>query len=177
MNKLTKARSVDPGVSALEDGPLREAGDGLARLLTNALDNALRHTPPGGRVDVAVLDEDEATVLSESDTGLGLPEAELERVFEPFRRGDDVRGAGAGLGLAICREIAARLGGSVTLANRPGVGLEFRYAEPRCSEPAADATEAIPGDVTDAIPAGVTVDLIVDGAEPLPAPNANHRSS
>ncbi len=60
----------------------------LAALIRNLVDNALRHTPPGGRIDVGVYLEAEEAVLQIEDTGPGIPASDLDRIFEPFFRGD-----------------------------------------------------------------------------------------
>ena len=111
----------------------------LATLLANLLDNALRHTPEGGRVDVAVAEEAGRAVLSVTDTGPGIPAAERERVFERFHRGaqadDAAPGTGSGLGLSIVRRIAEAHGATVTLDDGAGgkglaVRVRFPGAEP-----------------------------------------------
>src|SRR5262249_27529291 len=81
----------------------------LQRVLRNLLDNALRHTPAGGTIQVQAAAADGHVQVSVSDSGLGVPEHELERIFDRFYRGersrrrDDPTSSGAGLGLAIAR--------------------------------------------------------------------------
>src|SRR5439155_7253579 len=86
-------------------------------LIRNLLDNAVRHTPSGGTVNVRVRTLDGVVTIEIEDTGPGIPEAERERVFDPFYRilgnGDD----GSGLGLSIVKSIALRLHGTVELRN------------------------------------------------------------
>lgn len=89
----------------------------LAQVLANLLDNALRHTPAGGRVDVAVRRDGSRVALTVSDTGTGLTEEETAHVFDRFFTGDPSRsrlGGGSGLGLTIVRAIVEAHGGSVT---------------------------------------------------------------
>ncbi len=109
----------------------------LGRAVNNLLDNAARHSPPGGTVDV-VVDEQGLRVR---DHGNGVPEDELPYVFDRFFRGANSRGRqGSGLGLAIVRQVAEQHGGSVSAANAPGGGAEFRLNLPTAaSNPAADA--------------------------------------
>jgi two-component system OmpR family sensor kinase len=136
---LAEDRQIDLGVSAVADVKVWDSSEGLARLLGNAIDNALNHTPPGGRIDITLKAENGMAVLLVEDTGPGIPEADLDRVFEPFYRGESGEGSGngisgetsgTGLGLSICKEIALRLGGTLTLANRSGEGLQFCYRQP-----------------------------------------------
>ena len=97
-------RECPPGLRGRFD-PLQ-----LARVLSNLVGNAIRHTPPGGRVLISARDGLEVSVI---DTGSGLPPGAGERVFERFWRGDDSRGAGGtGLGLAIARAIVELHGGT-----------------------------------------------------------------
>ncbi len=122
---LAHDRDIDLGL-APSDGPLAVAGDrdALYTLLGNLIDNALRYTPPGGRVDVAVEGTDDAAVLAVSDDGPGIAPHERERVFDRFHRGDAARVAGdtrgSGLGLAIVRRIADRHGATVGIGAPPG---------------------------------------------------------
>ncbi len=91
----------------------------------NLLDNAVRHTPPDGKVGVGALREDGTVRIEVWDTGPGFPAAFLPRAFEPFARPDDGRArddGGTGLGLAIVRAVAECHGGNVQASNRPGGG-------------------------------------------------------
>ncbi|MET9801231.1 HAMP domain-containing sensor histidine kinase [Streptomyces sp. NPDC006368] len=103
----------------------------LARVLGNLLDNAQRHAATG--VTVTVRGGARAVVLSVQDDGAGVPEAERERVFERFVRLDDARSrdeGGAGLGLAIARDIAVRHGGTLTVRRSPSGGALFELRLP-----------------------------------------------
>ncbi len=107
--------------------PVRVLGnpDQLREALLNLLDNALRHTPPGGRVEVAVYASGDTAHLVVEDTGPGLRPDQLERVFERFyseREG----GPGSGLGLAIARAIACAHGGSLSVSSPRGARFELR---------------------------------------------------
>ncbi|MET9498583.1 ATP-binding protein [Streptomyces sp. NPDC006552] len=109
----------------------------LARVLGNLVDNAQRHARTGVRVAVAT--EGERVLLTVADDGDGVPESERERIFERFVRLDDARsrdGGGAGLGLAIARDVAARHGGTLTVRAAPGGGALFALGLP--ADPDAD---------------------------------------
>ncbi|MYZ37717.1 MULTISPECIES: HAMP domain-containing sensor histidine kinase [unclassified Streptomyces] len=104
----------------------------LARVLGNLLDNAQRHAR--GSVEVSVHRADDGqVVLAVTDDGSGVPEAERERIFERFVRLDSARSrddGGAGLGLAIARDVAERHGGTLTVANSPSGGAHFALRLP-----------------------------------------------
>jgi two-component system OmpR family sensor kinase len=89
-------------------------------LLNNLLDNAIRHTPHSGRVDVVLRREDGSIALTVLDDGPGIPPGELERACDRFYRGAGAQGQGSGLGLAIASRVASRHRAVLSLANRPG---------------------------------------------------------
>jgi heavy metal sensor kinase len=108
----------------------------LMQLLINLIENALKHTPAGGSVAVAVSgDSDQVTALVEvRDTGVGIPAEHLPHVFERFYRVDSARStSGAGLGLAISRWIAKAHGGRIDVNSQLGVGTTFTVRVPRDS--------------------------------------------
>lgn len=114
------------------DGAMAVQGDpaALRRAVSNLIDNAMKFA---GRADVVASQAQGRAVITVSDDGPGLPEDELDTVFEPFHRGERSRNretGGAGLGLAVARQAARAAGGEVTLMNRPGGGLEARLAIP-----------------------------------------------
>jgi two-component system, OmpR family, sensor kinase len=97
----------------------------LRQALDNLLDNAIRRTPAGGQVEVAISNVDGELRIGVADGGPGFPDAFLAQAFEPFSRADEGRSrsdGGAGLGLAIVRAIAQSHGGSVDARNQPGGG-------------------------------------------------------
>ena len=125
------ARADDRGIDlgAATEGPVPVTGDTrqLGLLLDNLVENALRYTPPEGKVDVGALHEDGHAVLLVADTGPGIAAAERERVFDRFYRSAGVGGtAGSGLGLAIVKAVAQRHGAQVVLADAPGGGLQVK---------------------------------------------------
>jgi len=119
--------------------PLLARPQALKRCLANLLDNAVRYgvsadSHAGSNVQISLEDGPEILTLHIDDHGPGIPEAELEQMFEPFRRGETSRNrstGGAGLGLAIARNLARAHGGNVTLRNRPGGGLRATLTLPR----------------------------------------------
>lgn len=108
----------------------------LKRLLRNLVDNAIKFTPEGGRVTVAVRLGDGRGVVEVADTGPGISPDALPQIFERFYRGDPARApaTGAGLGLAIAKALAEVHGGTLTAANRDGGGAVFRLELPLASE-------------------------------------------
>jgi len=103
----------------------------LSRAVNNLLDNAARHSPPDGTVEVRV----DADGVSVRDHGPGVAEADLPYVFDRFYRGASSRGKqGSGLGLAIVRQVAEQHHGSVEVANAPDGGAVFRLCLPRVSQ-------------------------------------------
>jgi two-component system, OmpR family, sensor kinase len=114
-----RARETDVGVAAGAPACACGDADSLRLLVRNLIDNAIKYTPPGGRVDLVTGTEEGIAWLTVSDSGPGIPEGDRERVFDRFfrRGGSDVDGSG--LGLAIVREIAHRHGATVKLTS-PG---------------------------------------------------------
>jgi len=112
-----QARAVDLGFERIESVAVRADPTALAVVIRNVVDNALRHTPEGGRVDVHMYAEGTNAVLRVEDTGPGISEPDLARVFEPFYRGRHNEGGGTGLGLSIVGRIVQSLSGSVLLEN------------------------------------------------------------
>ena len=135
-------RALELGVSVATTGADNELGAELdpARVrqaLGNVIDNALRHTPRGGRVGVDLRVEGDALMIEVADTGSGFDPTFLERALEPFSRSDEARSrthGGAGLGLAIVRAVADAHGGSVEAGNRPDGGASVTIRVPRAME-------------------------------------------
>jgi two-component system phosphate regulon sensor histidine kinase PhoR len=113
--------------------PLAGEREALEKLCLNLLDNAIKYNRPGGRVRVRLFAEGEAQVLEVADTGQGIPEAAIPRVFERFYRVDRGRSreeGGTGLGLAIVKHAALRHGGRVEVESRLEQGSTFRVRLP-----------------------------------------------
>src|SRR5436190_3184209 len=118
------------------------SGRDLALLVRNLIDNAVRYTPPGGRVDVSVSAEDGKVILQVADTGMGIPQRDLSRVFERFYRVDRARSretGGTGLGLSIVRHVAENHGGEVTVKSELSAGSTFVVRLPVAGSSPADA--------------------------------------
>ena len=96
--------------------------------LTNLIENALEHSPPGGEVEVEVVAEGAVRVL---DRGPGMPAEFHEHPFQRFWRGSNSRYEGAGLGLSIVSEVARQHGANVTVEQRPGGGTIIGIRFPR----------------------------------------------
>jgi signal transduction histidine kinase len=116
--------------------PAVVTGDSLAlgRALLNLVDNAVRYTPAGGKVEVSSRPGDGWVEISVQDTGPGIAPADAERVFQPFVRldpGGTGDREGTGLGLAIARSVVTAHGGTLTLASTPGAGSRFTIRLPR----------------------------------------------
>ena len=112
-------------------GPYRADPQALRRCLENLVENAVRY---GSSAEIDIEDSPRRLTIAICDRGPGIPESELERVFEPFYRLDDSRNmdsGGTGLGLSIAREIARAHGGEVTLRNAAHGGLVAEVALPR----------------------------------------------
>jgi PAS domain S-box-containing protein len=116
------------------DATLTAAGDRamVQQVLVNLVTNAIKFTPPGGRVEVDAHRRDDGTIaIAVCDTGRGIPREKLERIFEPFVQvaADDTR-YGSGLGLAISRNIAQALGGELLAESETGKGSRFTLTLP-----------------------------------------------
>ncbi len=115
---------LDPGLPALQTDC-----DRLEQILTNLLDNAFKFTDAGGRVTLAARPVESGKVaLSVADTGVGIAQEDLPFIFDRFFRVEKSRAqrfGGSGLGLAISHELAGALGGTLSVASRPGEGTVF----------------------------------------------------
>lgn len=108
-------------------------GGKIGRVLANLVGNALRHTPPGGAVRVEVSRPGDEVLVRVSDTGEGVPVADLPHIFERFYRGDKSRSratGGAGLGLAIAKGIVEAHGGRIWAESTMGAGASFAFVLP-----------------------------------------------
>ena len=112
---LADARHIDIGVESPEDARVQAAERDLFTLVRNLVDNALRYTPVGGRVDLAVRRLGAGAQLCVRDSGPGIAPAERERVFDAFYRLPGSDETGSGLGLAIVRATAERIGARIDL--------------------------------------------------------------
>jgi signal transduction histidine kinase len=123
------------GVTIVVDAPARLPPlpvdvQRLEQVLINLVNNALRHTPSGGRVTMAARQEGAGLVLTVADTGSGIPPDELPRIWERFYRVEKARDrrepGGLGLGLAIARSTIAAMHGTIDVQSALGVGTTFK---------------------------------------------------
>lgn len=117
---MALARKVDLGVGSAMPSIIQGDPEALRVMLGNLVDNAVRYSPAGGRVDVAVTRSAQCVVLSVQDSGPGIPARDRDRVFDRFVRGDSPDAAGSGLGLAIVKSVADRHRAAVRLESGPG---------------------------------------------------------
>lgn len=119
----------------LENKPVTVLGDQvrLSQLIYNLIDNAIKYTHRGGRVELRLGQEGQTVFFSVKDTGVGISEEDLPYIFDRFYRVDKARTrevGGAGLGLSICKEIAEAHGGTLTAQSVPGKGSIFTVSLP-----------------------------------------------
>jgi signal transduction histidine kinase len=118
--------------------------DAIARVVRILVDNALRYGPPGEPVAVTAGSTAERTHIEVADHGAGVHPADRDRIFERFQRGRSAGSGGFGLGLAIGRELAERMHGSLDVSGEDGPGTRFRLELPAAEpgpEPAPDGTQ------------------------------------
>ena len=126
---MAQDKRVDLGLNKVEDAEVLADVPALTVVLRNLVDNAVRYSPEGSRVDVSVTVSARYLILEVKDSGPGIPEDQLSRVLEPFYRIPGTRSSGSGLGLSIVSETARRSGGHLLLENIDG-GLRACYRHP-----------------------------------------------
>jgi heavy metal sensor kinase len=134
VQSLAAARQIRLECHAGADLPFSGDEDLLRRLVINLLDNAIRYTPPGGRVGASVEARDEGVWLRVSDTGIGIAPEAAPHVFERFFRADKARSraeGGFGLGLSIVKWIAESHHGGVEVESQPNAGATFTVRLPK----------------------------------------------
>jgi signal transduction histidine kinase len=103
----------------------------LRRAITNLLTNAIKYSPEGAPINVELACEGDTAIIRVSDQGIGIPEDDQRRLFEPFHRASNVgQIQGTGLGLAITRQAVERHGGSISVESQVGVGTTFSVRLP-----------------------------------------------
>jgi two-component system OmpR family sensor kinase len=112
---LAEAKHIDIGVEGAQDAQVLVSEVDAIAVVRNLVDNAIRYTPEGGRVDLSVAMGEGHAVLRIEDTGPGIPLAERDRVFDPFYRTLGSEQVGSGLGLSIVQTIARRIGADIRL--------------------------------------------------------------
>ena len=137
MELVAREKQVELVCARSESCRVLATDDQLYQVIYNLVDNAVKYTPSGGRVETALYREGDQVILTVADNGIGIPEEDLPRVFERFYRVDKARSraaGGTGLGLSIVRDTVRRQGGSVTAGNRPGGGALFTVVWPEARE-------------------------------------------
>jgi len=132
-------KGIDLGFELVEPIATRGEPVMIATMIRNLIDNAVRFTPRGGRVDIGVYREGSEAVLQIEDTGPGIAPGDIDRIFEPFFRGSRPTEDGTGLGLSIVKRMIDRLDGSVVLENISGAGHTGLRATVRLPVSADDA--------------------------------------
>jgi heavy metal sensor kinase len=128
--RLAFSCEVQDGIHVTGDIPM------LQRMLSNLLDNAIKYTPSGGRVHIVASESQGQVVVAVQDTGTGISNHDLPRIFERFFRCDQSRSqAGVGLGLSLARAIARAHGGNITVASTPNEGSTFTVTLPKSISP------------------------------------------
>ncbi|MDH5540932.1 MAG: ATP-binding protein [Rhizobacter sp.] len=117
-----QARSIDVGLGEADEGRVDAHPEALRILLRNLLDNAVKYTPAGGKVDLAIRRAGSRLLLSVDDSGPGIAEADRERVLDRFYRVAGTPTTGSGLGLAIVKSIADMHGAMLRLERSPTLG-------------------------------------------------------
>ena len=133
MGDAAGLRGVSISVDARPVPAVRGSSRDLSLMVRNLIDNAVRYTGDGGSVDVSVRAEDDSVVVNVADTGIGIPQRELPRIFERFYRVDRARSretGGTGLGLSIVRHVTENHGGEVTVESELGQGTVFEVRLP-----------------------------------------------
>lgn len=127
-DRHTMAVQIPPDLPALHGDP-----DRIAQALTNLVSNAIKYSPEGGTITISARHEDDDVVITVCDTGIGIADADQQRIFDRFERveaGIAGRIAGTGLGLSIVQEIAMLHGGRIWVDSAPGAGACFSIALP-----------------------------------------------
>jgi len=132
MQVMAEEKAVSLEVLSGGSRVVRGDRDRLRQLLFNLLDNAIKYTPPGGRVSVRDVSSNGTAAIVVSDTGIGIPAEHLPHVFERFYRVDPARGTegGTGLGLSICRSIAEAHQGRLEIESEAGRGTRVMLSLP-----------------------------------------------
>ena len=132
LGEMASAKQVRLTVGG--DGEVVQAdGDRLRQVMSNLVENAIKYSPAGSEVRVAIWHDGREAGATVMDDGVGIPAGELDRVFERFYRVDSARhrgDGGSGLGLAICRTIVDAHGGRIWAASEEGHGSSVSFALP-----------------------------------------------
>jgi two-component system sensor histidine kinase BaeS len=161
IESLAEPARRDAGISMkVEIGPgsLSCFGDRarLVQVLQNLMRNAIRYTPEGGIILGGAHVDGDQIAITVRDTGLGIPAADVPHIFDRFYRSEQSRNrshGGAGLGLAIAKQMVEAMGGTIGAESEVGEGTVFRIHLPRASAPATESNGAASGLVRERGPA------------------------
>jgi len=137
---LLQPRAEEKGVTltlhrCCEELAIWATEEGLDRIFVNLVGNAIKYTPPGGRVDVRMERVGQEVRVSVADTGIGIPAEAMPHLFEEFYRAPNARSveeSGTGLGLAIVKDLVGRYGGSIDVQSKVDQGTTFTTSFPVC---------------------------------------------
>jgi signal transduction histidine kinase len=118
----------------------------LVQAFENLVLNAIKFTPPGGKITIAAEDKGDIVCFAVTDTGIGIDKKDHDRIFEKFYQVDSSptrTATGAGLGLAIVKSIVEMHGGKIWVDSEPAKGSSFQFLIPRAKNPLASATSEI----------------------------------
>jgi signal transduction histidine kinase len=124
---VARRRAIDYRADISAHPVILTDGDRVLQIISNLLSNAFRWTPEGGHIELSLSAANGSVSVTVADTGPGITDEELDRIFRPFWSRD---GGGTGLGLAIARELALALGGRIEVRSQPGVGSRFELVLP-----------------------------------------------
>ena len=123
---VAEEKGVTVSVSGPADLTLMADIDRMRQVIGNLLDNSLKHTPPGGRIELTCARQAEKVVIRVQDTGTGIPPHDLPRIFDRLYRGDHSRSQrGLGLGLSLVKAVIHAHAGSIEVESAPGQGATF----------------------------------------------------
>jgi len=136
--ETTRLKTADKGIDLMVDCPtglpcIRGDARRLQDVLQNLLDNAVQYTPSGGRITIQAMARDRQIAIAVADTGIGIPKADQERIFERFYRVDAARSreaGGTGLGLSIAKHLVEAHGGRIEIESEVGRGSTFTVVLP-----------------------------------------------
>jgi two-component system phosphate regulon sensor histidine kinase PhoR len=135
MQVRARWRAVELTINVPASVPgIRGTADDMGYLLSNLIGNAIKYTDAGGRVVVSLQGTDDEVIGSVSDTGIGIPEDDIPRIFDEFYRSQHARdrdAQGSGLGLAIVKRVVEAYGGHIHVESALGEGSTFTFAFPR----------------------------------------------
>jgi two-component system sensor histidine kinase SenX3 len=140
-SKVTIASGGDAGAQVYGDEPL------LVVALHNLISNAIQYSPKGSRIGIGVSNNNGIVEIAVTDQGVGIPEEDLDRVFERFYRIDAARSrhtGGTGLGLSIVKHVVQNHGGDIRVWSQPGSGSTFTVRLPEASHAAAASLKETP---------------------------------